>query len=166
MRIATFDLGKQLGWATFSDETGHHTVRSGTLDLAQDTMRQYESYTMRYVRLRRFLMTITGTTRVAFEAVRAHRRKGQKGHNVMAAQAYGGYKATLTAWAEEFEIPVEAFEVGDIKKRMTGKGNAGKEEMVAAATEVFSRRVEDDNEADALGILLLVLDREGIKLKV
>lgn len=166
MRILTLDLAKQLGWATFSNETGHHVVRSGSLDLAPDNLRQYESYNMRYVRFRRFLTTRKRPNLIGYEAVRAHRRKGQRGHNLKAAHAFGGYRAVLGSWADEFEIPYTGYEVGDIKKRATGKGNASKEQMVKAAAKLFHREVEDDNEADALWILALVLDQEGITLKL
>ena len=42
--------------------------------------------------------------------------------------------------------------IGTIKKHATGKGNAGKDEMIAAM-RALDHGVTDDNEADALAIL-------------
>ncbi len=44
-----------------------------------------------------------------------------------------GRVATLTAWAELRGIPYEGVPVGTIKRHATGKGNAAKEAMIAAA---------------------------------
>ena len=50
--------------------------------------------------------------------------------------------------------------VGTIKKFLTGQGNANKPAMIAAAqTRGFSPA--DDNEADAIAILLWVLETQG-----
>ena len=49
-------------------------------------------------------------------------------------------------------IPYQGVPVGTIKKHATGKGNAGKDAMIAAAiTRGFTPA--DDNEADAIALL-------------
>jgi Holliday junction resolvasome RuvABC endonuclease subunit len=75
---------------------------------------------------------------------------------VDAAHAYGGFLATLTSWCEHQKIPYQGVPVGTIKRHVTGKGNAGKSEMVSA---MRSRGyvVADDNEADALAVLVWAL---------
>ena len=40
-----------------------------------------------------------------------------------------------------------------LKQFATGSGRAGKEDMIHRATEVFNKRILDDNEADALWLL-------------
>ena len=65
---------------------------------------------------------------------------------------YGGFLATLTAWAEHHEIPYEGVPVGSIKRHVTGKGNASKG-AVLAAVRALGYSPADDNEADALAIL-------------
>ena len=56
------------------------------------------------------------------------------------------------SFCEEMETPYEGIGVGTIKKHITGKGNANKEEVIDAVSSKI-RQVEDDNEADALAIL-------------
>lgn len=104
---------------------------------------------MRYLKFAQWLeetITQTGAKRIFFEEVRNHK-------GIDAAHVYGGLMATLTALCEKRNIPYEGIPVGTIKKFMTGKGNANKEAMIKAArSRGFA--VEDDNEADAIGILL------------
>ena len=113
---------------------------------------------MRYLRFRRFLTdlksSLDGIDEIAFEEVRRHR-------GVDAAHAYGGFMATLTAWAEHHEIPYQGVPVGSIKRFITGKGNADKAAVIAA---IRARGFEpdDDNEADALAILLWAEDDAGV----
>lgn len=105
---------------------------------------------MRYLRFKRWLTEIKqscdGIDAVYFEEVRRHA-------GVDAAHAYGGFMAHLTAWCEHHQIPYQGVPVGTIKKHATGKGNAGKQEMVAAM-QALGFRPEDDNEADALALLM------------
>src|SRR5690606_19315061 len=71
---------------------------------------------------------------------------------VDAAHAYGGFMAHLTAWCEHHQIPYRGVPVGTIKKHATGKGNAGKDAVIAAV-RAWSFDPVDDNEADALALL-------------
>ena len=66
----------------------------------------------------------------------------------------------LTAWAELRGVPYDGVPVGTIKRHATGKGNADKEAMIAAArARGFSPA--DDNEADAIAILFWALETGG-----
>jgi Holliday junction resolvasome RuvABC endonuclease subunit len=106
---------------------------------------------MRYVRFTRWLDEIAaGAKLICFEEVRRHA-------GTDAAHVYGGLMATLTAWAEIRGIPYEGVPVGTIKKHATGKGNANKEAMIAAAV-ARGYTPCDDNEADALALLHLTLE--------
>ena len=88
-----------------------------------------------------------------FEEIRRHA-------GTDAAHVFGGLLATLTAWCEERGIPYQGVAVGSWKKHACGKGNASKDEVIAAMRE---RGFEpaDDNEADAIAILLWALDTNG-----
>ncbi len=77
-----------------------------------------------------------------------------------AAHVYGGLLATLTAWCEEQSIPYQSVAVGTIKRFATGKGNADKQAMIAAIRE-RGFDPADDNEADAIAILLWALETNG-----
>jgi Holliday junction resolvasome RuvABC endonuclease subunit len=91
---------------------------------------------------------------VYFEEVRRH-------VGVDAAHAYGGFLATLTAWCEHHQIPYQGVPVGTIKKHATGKGNASKDDMIAAI-RLRGFQPTDDNEADALALLLWALDTQEV----
>ncbi|PIE08965.1 MAG: hypothetical protein CSA73_01055, partial [Rhodobacterales bacterium] len=68
--------------------------------------------------------------------------------------------ATLTAWAELRGAPYQGVPVGTIKKHATGKGNAPKQAMIAAA-QARGFRPADDNEADAIAILHWAIETKG-----
>ena len=73
---------------------------------------------------------------------------------VDAAHIYGGIVAVITGRCERQGTPYCGIPVGTIKKLATGKGNAGKDEMVEAARRLYpDQNVIDDNQADALCIL-------------
>ena len=73
---------------------------------------------------------------------------------------YGGFLGMLTAWCEEHDVPYEGVPVGTIKRYATGKGNADKAKMVAAI-QARGFRPADDNEADAIALLLWATERTG-----
>ena len=68
--------------------------------------------------------------------------------------------ATLTSWCEHHKIPYQGVPVGTIKKHATGKGNAGKQDMVEAM-QAKGHPITDDNEADALAILHWSLEQHA-----
>lgn len=143
MRILALDLGTTTGYA-LSPDPG--SVVSGVWNLRGG---RYEGGGMRYVRFRGQLETLYGDApfdEVVFEEVRRHA-------GTDAAHVYGGLLATLTAWCEEKGIPYEGVPVGTIKKFITGAGNASKAHVVAAV-RVFGYEPVDDNEADAIALLL------------
>jgi Holliday junction resolvasome RuvABC endonuclease subunit len=68
--------------------------------------------------------------------------------------------AVLTSWAELRGVPYQGVPVGTIKRHATGHGNAPKQAMIGAAqTRGFSPT--DDNEADAIAILLWAIETKG-----
>ena len=75
-----------------------------------------------------------------------------------APRLYGGFEATVTCWCEHHGIPYTAVNTKTIKKFATGNGNAKKPDMVHAMRARGYTPV-DDNEADALALLLLALER-------
>ena len=81
---------------------------------------------------------------------------------VDAAHAYGGFLATLTAWCEHHQIPYQGVPVGTIKKHATGKGNASKEDVIAAV-QARGHDPVDDNEADALALLLWAIEQHALE---
>ena len=74
--------------------------------------------------------------------------------------SFGGLLATLTAWCEQHEIAYQGVPVGTIKRFIAGKGNADKAAVIAAI-RARGFHPADDNEADALAILLWAIETQG-----
>jgi Holliday junction resolvasome RuvABC endonuclease subunit len=151
--IIALDLGTTTGWAV-RDLSGH--ITSGVTCFKTG---RFEGGGMSYLRFKRWLTDLKtnlgAIDAVYFEEVRAHR-------GVDAAHKYGGFLAHLTAWCEHHQIPYQGIPVGTIKKHITGKGNASKEEVVAAVKNKGFAPI-DDNEADSLALLDFVLNNQNKK---
>lgn len=63
-------------------------------------------------------------------------------------------------WCEGHGIPYQGVPVGTIKRFATGKGNAPKDAVIAAM-RARGFAPADDNEADALALLLWAIDAES-----
>ncbi len=149
--VLALDLGSTTGWALRGQDGG---ITSGTMTFKPS---RFEGGGMRFLRFRGWLAEVAvlsgGVARVArvvFEEVRAHA-------GTDAAHVYGGFLATLTSWCEEHEIPYEGVPVGTIKRFATGRGNADKAAIIAAM-RARGFAPTDDNEADAIALLLWATD--------
>lgn len=150
MKILSLDFASKTGWA-------HSTGPSGTWDLS---IRRDESSGMRLIRLRGKLEEIrqsAGIDLVVFEAVR-HLGTGSYATAVLLQTEMQG---VVKLWCDDNKVEYRGYGPPEIKKHATGKGNANKEKMVEAARKRFGRLV-DDNEADALWLLDLVMKELGI----
>lgn len=153
--ILTLDLGTHTGWA-LRQQDGR--IISGTQHFVSGkSANRFEGGGMRYLRFKHWLTEIKYTAgnidAVYFEEVRRHA-------GVDAAHAYGGFLAHLTAWCEHHSIAYQGVPVGTIKRFITGKGNADKGAVIAAVKQ-RGFKPEDDNEADAIAILLWALQQGG-----
>ena len=77
-----------------------------------------------------------------------------------AAHVHGGLLATLTAWCEQRGVAYQGVPVGTVKRHITGKGNADKAAVIAAV-RARGYNPADDNEADAIAILLWAIETQG-----
>ena len=149
--LLALDLGSTTGFALRGADGA---ITSGTAEFRLD---RWQSGGMRYLRFTDWLVEIammtSGLHRVVFEEVRRHA-------GTDAAHAYGGFLATLTGWCEQHEVPYQGVPVGTIKRHITGKGNADKAAVIAAI-RVRGFNPVDDNEADALAILLWATETQG-----
>ena len=149
--IIALDLGTTTGWAIrgFDGLTTSGTVRFKP--------GRYDGGGMRYLRFTNWLSEIDRLSgpieAIYFEEVRRHA-------GTDAAHIYGGLMASLTAWAELRGVPYQGVPVGTINKHATGHGNASKLAMIDAA-RVRGFSPTDDNEADAIAILLWALETQG-----
>ena len=142
------DLGTTTGYA-IADANG--AIASGTVSFRPT---RYDGGGIRYLRFRGWLDGIANDAGVIhFEEVRRHA-------GTDAAHVYGGLLATLTSWCEEHGIAYQGVPVGTIKRHVTGKGNVDKVAMVAAI-RARGFNPADDNEADAIAILLWAIETQG-----
>lgn len=124
---------------------------------------------MRFVRFGRFLTELAPQA-VFFEEVQGHplgHSRGNRGNAglvkrpvaTLAIQLYGGFVATVMAWCERRGVPYAGVPVATVKKRATGRGNAKKVEVVAAAMAAYGLpATAPDDQADALWVLQVGLD--------
>lgn len=137
--LLALDLGTKCGWATSSAGGIVHGMQEFKND-------RFSGGGMRFLKFEKWLLELPRPTQVVFEEVRRHAATD-------AAHVYGGLMAVVTKWCEANKIPYQGVSVGTIKKFWTGKGNAGKDMMIAAGKELGYKNVDDDNEMDAIALL-------------
>jgi hypothetical protein len=149
--ILALDLGTITGFALL---TGAGTIVSGTVSFRPS---RYDGGGVRYLRFRAWLDSVAtdagGIGVIHYEEIRRH-------VGTDAAHVYGGLLATLTAWCEQRGIAYQGVPVGTIKRFIAGKGNADKATVIAAV-RACGFAPADDNEADALAILLWAIETQG-----
>lgn len=153
--ILALDIGTQMGWALGLRDGN---LRSGSESFAA---RRSEGPGQRWLKFQAWLgqqYREAGELQIIYyELVMAHGTK--QNPNTIAAHVYGGFEAHLQAWADRNRVQLVGVGVGTIKKSATGKGNAKKEQVIAAM-RARGHRVIDDNHADALALLEYALLQE------
>lgn len=153
MRLLGLDLATRTGWAFVDTEGALPLWMAGFMDFKSQ---RHEGGGMRYLRFRQWLLNVLdaqGPQAVFYEEIRRHM-------STDAAHVHGGLLAVMQSVCEARRIPYAGIPVGTIKKRATGKGNAGKAQMIeAACVEWPAIEVSDDNVADALWIARCGLDQ-------
>lgn len=173
--ILALDMATSTGWA-LRDSLGHVTSGVQTFALGRG-----ESAGMRFLRFSRWLdevardplptsmsLGLKGDNAInregrpdviAFE--RAHHRGGA------ATEVGVGLMTHLLSFAAHFKIETAPVHTATLKKHATGRGNAKKPDMIAAALARWPHRAQfgklGDDEADALLILAWALDECGVK---
>jgi hypothetical protein len=149
--ILSLDLGTTTGWAM---QLAGGAIESGTTSFRTS---RYDGGGMRYLRFRSWLASldtnVAGIEAIYFEEVRRHA-------GTDAAHLFGGFLAVLSSWCEQNGIAYQGVPVGTIKRYVTGKANADKAAVIEAV-RARGFNPADDNEADAIAILLWALDTHG-----
>lgn len=144
VHILGIDPGTQCGWAV--RDTLGLILACGTLKLKGKDGERYGLRALRFKVSIENILSEHGITHIAYELVRRH-------VGTDAAHVYGGLQMLLELIACTWDLPCMPIPVQAIKQLATGKGNAQKAEMVAAACRKWpSIRIVDDNLPDALWI--------------
>jgi crossover junction endodeoxyribonuclease RuvC len=150
------DLATKTGFAIVRADG---RIESGMVKIAP---RANEGEGQRWVRFRAWLVEMKAANpelgRLVYEEITFIGSFGGQPNSGHWLQIYGGMKAILQAFGEHHRIPYGGVNVSRVKKAWTGKGNAKKPEMIARCKEL-GFRPEDDNEADAIALLHVALDR-------
>jgi Holliday junction resolvasome RuvABC endonuclease subunit len=166
-RILAIDPGTNCGYAWIDVPSplppGMKSVprQSGLWSLKVD---RFMSQGMRFIRLKKHLLEIEPDL-VIFEQVNFPHK------STAAAAMYWGVIATIQAFCDEHGIEYAGVDTGVVKKRATGKGNAGKPLIIDAANTFFeidpplstskASTNTDDNVADAMWLLQIGLEMYG-----
>ena len=144
MKILAIDPATKCGWA-------HSNGASGTWDLS---IRRDESSGMRLLRFEAKVLEVArliGIDVIAFESPTV--AQGRKA-NLDGMKLGVKLQAIIERMCVGTDIEHIGYNLSTIKKHATGKGNASKEMMLAAARRRWpDADIEDDNEADALWLL-------------
>ncbi len=148
LKVLSLDLATRTGWAANDGK------RCGLMTF---DLKRGESPGMRFLRCRAWLKEMYalfgGLDLIVYE--QAHHRGGA------ATVCCVGLVTEVQAFAANHNIELMPVHTATLKKFATGKGNAGKSEMIKAA-ENRGWKVSDDNEADA--VLLLEYAAEELKI--
>ena len=148
MRIFALDCATKTGWALIDNGK---IVESGMQNFSK---RRGESNGVMFLRFNKWVSDMVDMLKpelLTYE--RAHYRGG-------AATEIGvGLQTRVQEMAIAKGIDSIPFTTAEIKKFATGKGNAGKDDMIIAAVPFLGRQPIDDNEADAVHLARLA-DRE------
>jgi Holliday junction resolvasome RuvABC endonuclease subunit len=138
--ILALDQATHCGWAL-------NIGISGVWDL---TVKKDESDGMRLIRFRSKVKEIIQNENV--QLVVWERPAGRHARSIIVSAELQGQIKTI---CKDAGIEHRAYSATEVKKFATGKGNAGKPAMVAAAQVKLGYTGDNDDEADALWILEL-----------
>lgn len=165
MRLIALDLGTLTGFA-YTDDDAVHAALSGVWDLREQ---KHESRGARWYRFEGLLRELIDKApepssplepraHIFFEqASWATKKGGHAQHCWEALYAFVEYVQTHYA-RQGVNVHYSGVPVTKLKQRATGRGNADKAAMMAAAREHFGVEPEDDNHADALWVLQWAID--------
>lgn len=140
MNILGLDPAAHCGWA-------HSVGHCGVFELVNRTDRHPGT---RLERLRAQLYGIKrslGVDLIAFEDA------AFGSINPHTAAMHNELRGVIKLIASEWSVPVELYKPTQIKKWLTGNGNAKKNQMIRFVESMFGLRTNDDNVADAVAIM-------------
>lgn len=143
----SLDLGTKTGYCVFDiDNECYIYKKSGMRNFSK------EKGGARFYSFLVFLLDLIKSeniSKIYYESVCAHA-------GVKAAHMYGGFEAILLCVACSNDINIEGIGVTTIKRKVTGNGHATKDEILKSVNERLSTHIVDDNEGDAVAIMLAI----------
>lgn len=136
INVLAIDQASNCGWAT---KHAH-----GVWDF---NTRKDESSGMKMLRFRSKLKEVCELEQI--NLIVYERVAGQHANSIIHAAKM---VAMIETFCEENNINYKAVSAGEVKRFATGKGNAGKPQMIASAKLKYGYTGNNDNEADALHI--------------
>lgn len=144
MKILGLDLATKTGWSFTEDGV---YKESGVADFSK---KRGEDNGILFLKFRKWLIETCLKKEIdviAYE--RAHFRGG-------ASTEIGvGLQTHVQSLATEYHKQVYPLHTATIKKKATGNGRAGKQDMIKRACELSGKNITSDDEADAVLISLL-----------
>jgi hypothetical protein len=147
--VLALDLGTKTGWALYNG----NKILSGVEDFSLKA-NEKERQGKRFEKFEEFLDLMHkeyNINHVFFEKVMQHHKSRA------AAAIYNGFWAVLINWCEKNKINYVGMAVGTIKLFIAGKGNASKDDVINSVKNKGFSDIKDDNEADALALLLYAI---------
>jgi len=138
MNILALDQATVTGWAISYDLYGEWDFST----------RKDESEGMKFLRFKAKLAEVC-----ALEKIDLVVYERPAGFHVNSVIHSAKLVAIIVTFCDENNINYRAYSASEIKKHATGKGNSGKEKMIASAETKFNKQNLSDNEADALWLL-------------
>lgn len=151
MSYLCLDLATQTGWAVV--ENGEIKA-SGSQSFKK---KRGETNGVLFLRLHKWLddMVQLCESKVVLVYEQAHFRGGAP------TELCVGMQTHTQSWCAKMDIECAPVTTSQLKRHATGKGNAPKDVMVAAAAKILGRDPVDDNEADAVHIGMWAVDQFG-----
>lgn len=155
VNVLALDLATKTGWALL--EAGREESGVETFDV-----KPHESRGMRFVKFNRWLddfaLAIGDEVRARVDLIVYEQPIAHAGGNRPATiEIAMGFVTRVQEFCARYGIEHSAVYHSTLKKYATGRGNAKKPEMLEAVARRW-RRVDDDNEADAIALLHYALD--------
>lgn len=152
VNILALDFGTYCGWAI--------NDRDGRMSYGTEHFMQRNKWHpgQRWTNFRTWLSKLLHERQISvvyFEDVKRHA-------GTLAAHAYGGFLAMAQMVCQLHNVRMVGVGVGTVKQRWTGKGNAGKDAMIAEARRRgFCVGLDEDDTADALAVLSYAQQEES-----
>ena len=146
INILALDLATITGWASSDGTSGVQSFKP----------RRGDSPGVRYLNLRAWLSEMYEI--IPFELIVYEQPLHRGGH---ATEVLVGMATTVQAWAAEHGVETTTRRPDEIKKYALGKGKGSKLSMILACEKKFGIEPQDDNHADALFLLSLVMSDLG-----